>query len=85
MAVSTLRAVATSEGIVIAALRMGKYKQLFLMIGVGGLMLNCKVLFAHSLHAGMLMLYIATFSSYVSFAEYVLNYMKALKRTSPSE
>jgi CDP-diacylglycerol--glycerol-3-phosphate 3-phosphatidyltransferase len=81
MAASTLRAVAAGDGLMIPALRLGKYKQFLLIVGVSGLMFNGKFIFFHSGKFGLAVLYLALISSYLSFTEYLMKYLKAMDKS----
>ena len=88
--VSGIRSIASSEGIVIAASNLGKYKTIFQMIAIVGLLLHYRYFwffgveyeFLHaSMHnAGIFIYYISLFLTVWSGADYFLNFFKIFAR-----
>ncbi|MEE8484448.1 MAG: CDP-diacylglycerol--glycerol-3-phosphate 3-phosphatidyltransferase [Nitrospinota bacterium] len=76
-AVSGLRSVAASEGIIIPAGMLGKYKVGFEIAAIEFLLLNWDIGIAKFQTLGMICLLIATVFSVVSAADYFLIYLKA--------
>ncbi len=88
--VSGIRSIASSEGIVIAASNLGKYKTIFQMIAIVGLLLHYRYYwffglefdFLHaSMHyAGIFIYYISLFLTIWSGADYFLKFFKIFAR-----
>ncbi len=88
--VSGIRSIASSEGIVIAASNLGKYKTIFQMIAIVGLLLHYRYFwffgveyeFLHaSMHnAGIFIYYISLFLTVWSGADYFLKFFKIFAR-----
>jgi len=86
--ITALRALAGSEGIVIAAKPLGKYKTAFQMTALIGLMVH----YSYIVHMGffytklnfhrmgMVLLYVSLFFSIVSAADYMAGFFKAHRR-----
>jgi CDP-diacylglycerol---glycerol-3-phosphate 3-phosphatidyltransferase len=71
LAITGLRALAADQRIIIAAETYGKYKMVFLIIGVSLLMLNLPVLYV----PGMIALYIGTLLGVISGVDYLRKYL----------
>ncbi|MBI3583075.1 MAG: CDP-diacylglycerol--glycerol-3-phosphate 3-phosphatidyltransferase [Nitrospinae bacterium] len=73
-AVSGLRTVAMSQGIVIAASWWGKYKMVFEIIAIMFLILNYKILFVNFLLLGTIAIWVAMVMSLVSGIDYFIKF-----------
>lgn len=73
-AVSGLRTVAMSQGIVIAASGWGKYKMVFEMTAIMFLILNYKILFLDFLLLGTIAIWIAMIMSLISGIDYFVKF-----------
>ncbi len=90
MIVTGLRSIASSEGIVIAASELGKYKTIFQMVALIGLLLHYDYywffglrweIFHVNMHAaGIFFFYIATFLTVWSGADYLIKFFSVLKK-----
>jgi CDP-diacylglycerol--glycerol-3-phosphate 3-phosphatidyltransferase len=79
LAVTGLRAMATSEGIVLAAEELGKYKTIFQMLAVHGLLLHYTFLGVDFFAAGMYFLWPSMILSLWSGIDY---HVRVLRRTT---
>lgn len=73
--VTGLRAIKASQGIVIQASQLGKYKMLFQVIAIILLILNYKILFISFHFLGITALWIAMIISLVSGVDYFLKFL----------
>lgn len=90
MIVTGLRSIASSEGIVIAASNLGKYKTIFQMVALIGLLLHYDYywlfglrweIFHVNMHVpGIFFFYIATFLTVWSGADYLIKFFKVLTK-----
>jgi len=90
MIVTGLRSVASSEGIVIAASDLGKYKTIFQMVAIIGLLLHYdyywffgirwEVFHAHMQVAGIFFFYIALVVTIWSGADYLAKFFKVIAK-----
>ncbi len=88
--VSGIRSIASSEGIVIAASNLGKYKTIFQMIALVGLLLHYRYywffgleydfLYASMHYAGIFIFYISLFLTVWSGADYFFKFFKIFAR-----
>lgn len=87
--VTGLRSVASSEGVVIAASNLGKYKTIFQMVAIIGLLLHYEycwffgldfsLLCANFHNVGMFFFYIALFLTLWSGADYLVKFFRVLE------
>ncbi len=87
--VTGLRSVASSEGIVIAASNLGKYKTIFQMVAIIGLLLHYEycwffgldysLLCANLHNVGMFFFYVALFLTLWSGADYLIKFFRVLE------
>ena len=71
MAITGLRIIAASEGVVVAADMLGKFKTVFQMVGIILLLLNNFI--------GIYMLYIAIFFTILSGIDYIIKMNRVIK------
>jgi len=83
MAVTTLRAIASGEGIVLPAEELGKYKMIFQTFAVFGLLLNYRYLFVDFHAGGMYFLWISVLLGLWSAVDYHVRVYRAVRGTSP--
>lgn len=79
LAVTGLRAVASSEGIILAAEELGKYKMLFQMFALHGLLIHYQYAFVDFYISGMYFLWIALILGIWSGVDY---HVKVLRQVS---
>lgn len=89
--VSGIRSIASSEGIVIAASDLGKYKTIFQMVAIVGLLLHYRyywffgvesaVLHASMHNAGIVLFYISLVLTIWSGAEYFIKFFKVFAKS----
>ena len=90
MVVTGLRSIASSEGVVIAASDLGKYKTIFQMVAIIGLLLHYnyywffgvqwEILRVNMQHAGIFFFYIALFITIWSGADYLVKFFKVIAK-----
>ncbi len=90
MTVTGLRSIASSEGIVIEASSLGKYKTIFQMVAIPGLILHYQYywffgvefdfLYASFHNAGLLFFYISLFLTLWSGGDYLVKFFKVFAR-----
>lgn len=80
MAVSSLRAIAGSEGLVIAAEAGGKIKVTTQMIGIPFLMLYVDFWGISSYLIGIILLYLSVSLSLISLSKYAIDFFKVLQK-----
>ena len=90
MVVTGLRSVASSEGIVIAASDLGKYKTIFQMVAIIGLLLHYdyywffgirwEIFHVHMQIAGIFFFYIALVVTIWSGADYLAKFFKVIAK-----
>lgn len=88
--ITGLRGIASSEGIVIAASNLGKFKTIFQLVAIIGLLLHFDYhwffsidhpyLFVNMHNVGMFYLWIATIITIWSGVDYLLKFMKVIAR-----
>jgi CDP-diacylglycerol--glycerol-3-phosphate 3-phosphatidyltransferase len=81
LAVTGLRAIAVGEGIVLAADELGKYKMIFQMFALHGLLLHHRFLGVDFYTAGMYFLWISLVLSLWSAADYHVRVIRAALRS----
>jgi len=79
MAVTTLRAIASGEGIVLPAEELGKYKMIFQMFALHGLLLHYTYVAIDFHLAGMYFLWISTVVSLWSGGLYVARVAREIR------
>lgn len=84
IAVTGLRAIAVGEGVVLAAEELGKYKMIFQVFAVHGLLLHYPFAGVDFHTAGMYFLWIAMLMGVWSAAEYHLKVIRHVVRARPS-
>jgi CDP-diacylglycerol--glycerol-3-phosphate 3-phosphatidyltransferase len=84
LAVTGLRAIAVGEGIVLAADELGKYKMIFQMFALHGLLLHHRFLGVDFHTAGMYFLWISLVLSLWSAVDYHVRVIRAALRSSSS-
>ena len=90
MVVTGLRSIASSEGVVIAASDLGKYKTIFQMVAIIGLLLHYnyywffgvqwEIFRANMQHAGIFFFYIALFITIWSGVDYLMKFFKVIAK-----
>lgn len=79
LAVTTLRSIATGEGIVISASKLGKMKNAFSNSGISGLILYYPVAGVEVFHVGWLVFIISMFFAIFSGVQYGRNFVHAMR------
>ena len=90
MVVTGLRSIASSEGVVIAASDLGKYKTIFQMVAIIGLLLHYnyywffgvrwEILRVNMQHAGIFFFYVALIVTVWSGVDYLVKFFKVIAR-----
>lgn len=83
LAISSLRTIAVSEGMVIPAGSLGKFKTAYQSTAIGFLLWNYETFGIHAHSIGMLLLYVSIGFSLASAAEYFIGFLRFANRSPP--
>lgn len=76
LAITGLRGIASQEGMIISASTLGKFKTAYQGAGLGFILWNVPTLGCEPIRTGLILLYIATFFSLISAAEYFIQFFR---------
>ena len=79
IAITGLRALASAEGVIIAASKSAKWKTATQMVAIPMIMINQKVLGIPIFHIGLVLLYFSLLISLWSAKDYIFGFFKAVK------